>query len=169
MAARDFSRAALAACAAAALLCVLVWFWPRVLPDGPAALQAFEAADPAENGIDPLVLAGESVVPLVIDRIADRDMPRRSDAIRFLAEGAYREAIPALDRILHDDAEKGFMRCEALLAVSRIDPTLGINRAVRLKSRLDDLGFCTKQVLAGILPEGRRTYPQARWASLTRW
>lgn len=155
---------------AAAVLLSLVWFRPRLFPDGAAALEAFEhAAQPATTGIDPLVLAGDSAVPFVLVRVTDHAMPRRSDAIRFLAEGGYREAIPVLDRMIHDETEKGFIRCEALLAVARIDETLGLNRAVQLKSRLDDLGFCTKQVLAGILPEGSRSYAQARWASFTRW
>src|SRR5262245_45882955 len=58
--------------------------------------------------MDPLIVAGEKVVPLVIREIKNKEMPRRRYAIGFLGNGSYKQALPALEDIFQDLSEKDY-------------------------------------------------------------
>jgi hypothetical protein len=100
------------------------------LRDPEEALQDFlHGKEPAPRGeselMDPLILAGDRVVPLVLRELSKRDMPRALYAIGFLGRGRYREALPVLERILSDPGEHDSLRAYALLAIHRIDGPRG--------------------------------------------
>ena len=94
------------------------------LRDPAEALQDFyEATDRAEDQlIDPLVLNGQRVVPLVLRDLPDKEMPLRRYAIGFLGNGGYEEALPLLVKIVTDESEEYYFRSDALIAIYGISP-----------------------------------------------
>lgn len=144
----------------------LFWYWPRLTLTPQEALRRYIAAPDAENAMDPLVLVGEPVVEPVLREVVDLRLGYRAGLIRFLGNGRYAAAEPVLDRLVDRKSEPGYLRCEALIALTRVNQAAGQNKAMRYKSDMGDLGYCAKQVLAGLAPEARRTYAQARLATL---
>lgn len=151
-----------------ALAALLVWYWPRLTLTPQEALRIYAAAPEGEHAIDPLVLVGEPAVEPVLREIVDLRRGDRVGLIRFLGNGRYAMAEPVLDRIVDRKSEAGYLRCEALIALTRVNQAAGLNKAMRYKSQMGDLGYCANQVIAGLAPENRRTYAQARLATLLR-
>jgi hypothetical protein len=115
-----------------------------------AALEEFYTHEGAEDTLmDPLIVAGEDVVPLVVERVKDRDMPRRRYAIGFLGNGGYRQALPVLREILADGTEKDYFRGDALHAIYMIDETLGRELARKHLGETNHVGWIAKSILAG--------------------
>jgi hypothetical protein len=147
------------------LACVAYWAFaagPLRAPED--ALQDFyEAKDRAEDQLmDPLILNGRRVVPLVLDAVQQRDMDKRRYAIGFLGNGRYGEAIPTLEAILHDDSERDLFRGDALEAIWQMDPDQGLNWARQYQNREDYLGRIAMEILNGSdLVGGRRSYLEA--------
>jgi len=54
-----------------------------------------DAAKAEDQLMDPLLLAGDDVVPLVIDELPDKEMRLRRYAIGFLGNGRHTPALPA--------------------------------------------------------------------------
>jgi hypothetical protein len=128
-----------------------------------AALEKFYSYDGAEDQlIDPLVLAGDNVVPLVIEKVKDKNMPRRRYAITFLGNGSYRQALSVLQEILQDKRENDYFRGDALQSIYRIDESLGLNLAQQYKNEGGFVGKIADDLLGEkkYLPE-RRTYSAA--------
>ena len=97
----------------------------------PAPAEAFETflseGDVKEEHLfDVLVLAGDDVVPLVLERIMEPDLPQRRYAIGFVQNGRYRQALPYLEAILADPNEKDYFRGDALVAITAIDNERGM-------------------------------------------
>lgn len=146
---------------AAILLAVLVVACASQSPE--AALEKFYSYDGAEDQLmDPLILAGDKVVPLVIEKVKDRNMPKRRYAIAFLGNGSYRQALPILQEILEDKTEKDYFRGDALQSIYRIDEGLGLDLAQQYKSEGGFVGNIANDLLGEkkYLPE-RRTYTAA--------
>ena len=117
---------------------------------------------PAEDMlIDPLILAGRGVVPLVIAEVRKRDMPKRGYAIHFLGNGRYRAALPVLECIVRDETEHELSRSDALRAIYHIDRSLGRRYADRYQARDAPLGVAARAIGAGRLRVRRRTYLEA--------
>lgn len=96
--------------------------------EGDEALQKFFQQEvPEESIMDPLILAGKSVVPSLIKRIKEKEMPRRNYAILALGNIGDPVAIPDLKSLLNDDSEIPETRCNALGAIILIDDQLGRN------------------------------------------
>jgi len=92
------------------------------------ALYAFYTAsdgDEKRDLIDPLILAGRRVVPLLLKEVQRRDMPRRRHAIAALGNLGDWRAMPALETILHDHTEEDYFRADSLEAIALIDKDLG--------------------------------------------
>ncbi|HMR77643.1 MAG TPA: hypothetical protein PKD61_21190, partial [Polyangiaceae bacterium] len=84
--------------------------------------------------------AGDSVLPLLLDRIQDRGMPRRRYAIGYLGKCGYVPALPVLEQILLDDAEKDLYRSDALMAIDAIAPAHAARLRTSYLKRDDELG-----------------------------
>jgi hypothetical protein len=112
------------------------------------ALGKFYSYDRAEDQLmDPLILAGDKVVPLVIEKVKDKNMSRRRYAIGFLGNGSYREALPVLQGILQDKTEKNYFRGDALQSIYRIDENLGLNLAQQYKNEGSFVGNIANDLL----------------------
>ena len=110
--------------------------------------------------MDPLIVAGEAVVPDVLRELPNPAMPRRRYAIGFLGNGGYGQALPALRALLVNEGESELIRGDALRAIGQIDASEAQALARKHAARDDFLGTTAKQVLAGETRE-RRTYLQA--------
>lgn len=116
--------------------------------------------------LDPLILEGDKVVPLVMEKIQYKDMPRRRYAISFLGNGSYRESLPVLQQILGDKAEPDHFRCSALQSIFQIDVQLGTTYAEKFQVENDCLGEMAKAILAkDTWIDRRRSYLDA-WLGL---
>ncbi len=114
--------------------------------------------------MDPLILAGDRVVPLVIKRIRDRDMPKRIYAIGFLANGEYTEAVPTLENLVLDEQESVYVRVSALRALHHLVPDQGRSLSSQFDGRYDALGEMAQLILLCQQPEYRkRSYWDAFW------
>lgn len=122
------------------------------LRDPKAALADFYAAEGrAEDMLmDPLILNGKPVVPLVMEAVSNKNMEKRRYAICFLGNGKYREALPLLERILNDNSEINYSQADALEAIAAISP----QRAKQLASDYVEVGGLLGDVAAMIV-EGR--------------
>jgi hypothetical protein len=110
--------------------------------------------------MDPLILAGGNVVPLVLRDIRKSSMPKRRYAIGFLGNGGYREALPVLRQLVVDPAETELIRGDALEAIGQIDRGEGETLARRWATQEGFLGTTARELLSGERPE-KRTYFQA--------
>src|SRR5688500_19742433 len=71
-----------------------------------AFLQDFYAWEGTEQTVaDPLIVAGDEIVPLLLSEVKRDDMPKRMAAIYFLCDFGYRDAIPVVEAIVQDETE----------------------------------------------------------------
>ncbi len=142
----------------------MAWRWKAGVwrPRPETALQQFYAPgkDAAENMLmDPLILAGEPVVSLVMAEIQNKNMPNCRYAIGFLGNGSYRQALPVLEKILNDTSELDYVRADSLEAIYLIDAQRGTSRAAALKNESALLGATAQEIINGKrLRHDRRTY-----------
>ncbi len=132
------------------------------IPPEQVLKQFYDNDGPEDTLMDPLILGGDGVVPLVVKEVKDKDMRRRRYAIGFLGNGSFKQAVPTLESILQDDSEKDYFRGDALHAIFMIDESLGSRYAKTYINRSDYLGEISKRILNGdkSLKE-RRTYSDA--------
>jgi hypothetical protein len=98
------------------------------IPESPAAaLKSFYEREVAEDQLmDPLILAGSGVIPLLEQDLLDSDMPRRRYAIGAVGNIGDNAALPTLKKIVEDRSEVDYIRCDALEAVAMIDRSVAI-------------------------------------------
>ena len=114
------------------------------------ALKRFYDHDgPEDSLMDPLILAGDSVVPLVLKEVMNKNMPRRRYAIAFLGNGSYKDALPVLEPILQDPVEADYIRGDALQSIFLIDATRGARFAHIYKDQTDYLGDVSRRIISG--------------------
>ena len=114
------------------------------------ALEEFYTYNGAEDMLmDPLILAGGDVVPLVIEKIKDKSMPRRRYAIGFLGNGGYPQALLVLQQILQDETEQDYFRGDALQSIYMIDEPLGLELAQQQAGENNFVGGMAKSILKG--------------------
>lgn len=142
----------------------------RSIPESPAdAFEQFSSSEVAEDQImDPLILVGEGVIPLLVEAVPKRDMPRRRYAISALANLEADAAVPTLSAIAQDGSEPEYIRCDALNAVALISFDAGLDLANELQ---DSASACLATTSDEIINEDysrwrdrhymRRTYMQA--------
>lgn len=115
-----------------ALICLTILLIPHLACAGSPedGLRNFFSNQGSEETLmDPLILAGDEVVPLILERIKDKNMPRRRYAIGFLGNGSYKQAIPILENILKDATEKDYFRGDALQSIYQADEVTGLRLA----------------------------------------
>ena len=139
-------------------------------PSPQTALQDFRDPDSArkrDQRMDPLILSGRRVVPLVMSAL-DRDelsRSRREEAVRFLGNGGYTEAIELLKEMFADSGEPESIRAEALRSIALIDRDLATEYARGYMRDLSAIGNLARELDRGdtdLLK--RRTY----WDALLR-
>jgi len=153
---------------AAAVVVSLLALRRQVWPTPAEALQKFYVygAEPgagvAEDMLmDPLILAGNGVVPLVLEQLPNQHMPRRRYAIAFLGNGSYAAALPSLRTILADQRELDLFRGDALRAIGCIDVIEGKRRAPEFAVQADYLGAVARESLQPGYACQRRSHAQA--------
>jgi HEAT repeat protein len=145
------------------LLVALLWLgsrWMTMVPRSAAdALREFHAAgDVAESQLmDPLILAGEEVVPLLVEKLREPHFPRRRYAIGALGHIGDRRGLPALKSLALDPEQQSYIRCDALEATALIDVQVAKELATRMENAS---GKCFEVAQASILSGGgdRRTF-----------
>lgn len=132
-------------------LVALVFAW-RYANSPERALAAFyrgPADGLAEDMLmDPLILAGDRVVPLVLREVERKDMPLRRYALGFLGNGAYTEALPTLERILANADELDYFRADSLVSAYKIDRQRGLALAAGYVGDPGFVGYVAHEVLA---------------------
>ncbi len=114
------------------------------------ALKRFYTSNGAEDTLmDPLIIAGDKVVPLVLNEVESKTMPRRRYAIAFLGNGSYKEALPLLTSILEDSTEEDYFRADALISIYMIDQSAGQEFAQKHKHEENNLGDVSRRLLSG--------------------
>src|ERR1700755_102379 len=93
----------------------------------------------------PLYEGGPAVVPLVIEKVKDKDMPHRLHAISFLQSKA--EAIPVLRQLVGDESEDAYFRKTALWSLFYTDKNSAKKLAEHYRDRNDFLGEYSKCIL----------------------
>lgn len=106
-----------------------------------AIIAAFSLGPAPEKA---LLEGGEAIVPIVIQEIGNKQMPKRKHAIEFLGQHHQRAALPALEAIVNDESELADFRADALEAISEIDANRGRELATMHAARSDHLGSSAK-------------------------
>lgn len=111
--------------------------------------------------MDPLILNGDGVVPLVLENVKNKQMPKRRYAIGFLGNGKYRESLPVLEELVANDTEEAFIRGDSLLALYQIDQRIGREMAQKFKDDSSFLGKMAKDIISSRASLARRSYIEA--------
>jgi len=104
-----------------------------------------------DQRMDPLILAGRRVVPLVMDAL-ERDelsLSRRVEAVRFLGNGGYTEALELLKEMFADSGEPEGVRVEALRSIALIDRDLATEYAQGYLKGLSGIGGVARNLDRG--------------------
>lgn len=122
----------------------------------------YQNQGPEDTLMDPLILAGDKVVPVVIEKVKEKKMVRRRYAIGFLGNGSYTQALPVLKTILQDSSELDYFRSDALHAIYQIDASSGLQLAQSYRNEPNFLGQASQDLLSErhLLPH-RRSYLDA--------
>lgn len=119
--------------------------------------------------MDPLIVSGDGIVPTVLEKIKNKDQPKRSAAIRFLWNGNYVEAIPVLEDILNDKNDEE--RVSALLTIYGLNSELGMKYAKEFQYENSELGKAASSIVqtqTGWLAD-KRSYNEALVSYYTNW
>jgi len=108
----------------------------------------YDNQGPEDTLMDPLILAGDRVVPMVLKEVKNKNMPRRRYAIGFLGNGSYKEALAVIEPILLDPTEEDYIRGDALHSLYLIDASRGRELADRYKDQNDYLGEISRRVVS---------------------
>ena len=134
-----------------ATLLILNYHRPWQSPDD-VLIKFYEYGDSPSTGaaedmlMDPLILGGEKVAPLITKEIKNKEMEMRRYAIGFLGICAYKQAVPVLTKILLDDTEEFYFRMDALESIYFIDKKMAQKYAQQFIDRDDSLGSTAKKL-----------------------
>lgn len=108
------------------LLVLAAWLAAKLIahiPRSPeAAIKSFYEREVAEDQImDPLILVGVSVIPLLEKEVTNPNMPNRRYAIGALGNLRSKSSLPILERLTRMKSEEDYIRCDALTAIGMID------------------------------------------------
>lgn len=95
----------------------------------------------------PLCDAGEKVVPLLTEKIKDKNMERRRYAIGFLGVTENKLPLTTLEKIIEDETDNEFFRADSLQSAYLLDEKLGKELANKYQSRTDFLGEVAKEII----------------------
>lgn len=120
-----------------------------LIPNTPeAAFHDFQTNQHKESWmVAPLCAAGESVIPIVIEKVKNRKLERRVYALGFLGTTESESAADVLEVIARDDSEDEGIRNTALKSLFMIDETRGRKAADEFKDRMDYVGKIAREIL----------------------
>lgn len=107
----------------------------------------FYAGDDEAELPKPLIAAGKKMVPDICAAIAHPDMKMRRYAIAALGEIGDKAALPALESILKDKKELGYMRGDALQAIHQLDKKLGVQYAKEFAPADEYLKMVSEEII----------------------
>jgi hypothetical protein len=140
-------------------------YWQRTPYSPENALEIFYSYNGAEDELmDPLLLAGRKVIPLLIEQIKHQNMPKRRYAILAVGHLGDSSSLPILEKILTDSSENNYFRCDALLAIAMINSKRGYSLAKRYSKETEEKMTClskTSQEILTRIPLEKRTYWEA--------
>jgi hypothetical protein len=111
-------------------LWILRMLYARIPENPQAALTSFYERQVAEDQImDPLILSGSEVVPLLQQEIKNPQMPNRRYAIGALGNLGEMQSVKILEEIAKSTSEVDYIRCDALTSIAMIDATEAIRVA----------------------------------------
>jgi HEAT repeat protein len=133
---------------------------PEVQVDPLEVLGEFYAYDGAEDTLmDPLIVAGTDVVPMVLEQVVKPDMVKRRYAIQALGNIGDPAAIPTLKLLAESTEEPGYIRCVSTQAVAQIDWIIGRDLAQQFtKSGQQDSPECLPRISNQILNFSREEW-----------
>lgn len=108
--------------------------------------------------MDPLILAGASVVPLLIKEVENPNMKNRRYAITALGNIGAKTAIPILETLVRKKSEEDYIRCDALSAIGMIDESEGARIAGDIKN---ENIFCISEI--------KNTQNHSQWLKSNTW
>ena len=138
------TRKVVASCVAVILLVGIVYFSASYF-GSPAPCPLPEYSWYNGHVQDLLILEGSCVVATAVDAITDKSLERRPFIIAFLGNGAHKEALPALERIVEDETDPD--RGPALIAIFLIDREEGRRLARAYRSNNGHFGEITLDIL----------------------
>jgi len=131
------------------------------------ALNKFFNNNVAEDQImDPLILAGSKVVPLLLEKISDKSMQNRRYAIGAIGNIGDENAIPKLIGILNDPVEDSYFRCDALNSIAMISQETGRKLAQSYKADNDK---CLAQLSEALLSSDAGVWEKMNYMKRTYW
>lgn len=142
--------------------------YSRIPKNPEVAVKLFYEREVAEDQLmDPLILAGSGVIPLLERDLLNPDMPRRRYAITALGVIGEKSALPVLSKALRIDADPDdYIQCDVLTAIAMIDHAEGLRAASKVYKT--DTG-CVAEIQRGLQGDyvrwrkslDKRTYFQA--------
>ena len=128
-----------------------------------AAMAQFYQADlDSEHPMDPLILAGNDALPLALNDLTHPDQAHRQQILTLLGEAGYKDAEPALTRVVHNFDEFPALRAEALTSLHRINRPEALLLARQYQSHPTLLGKTASQFFNGSWsPAPKRSYWRA--------
>ncbi|HEU5136439.1 MAG TPA: hypothetical protein VFU13_14915 [Steroidobacteraceae bacterium] len=156
----------------ALLLALCVWVAISLrsnFPETPElAIKAFYEREVAEDQImDPLILIGPAVIPLLERDLPNAGMPNRRYAIGALGNLESEAALPILKTLANSKSEIDYIRCDALTAIAMIEREESLRIA---NQTVQDDPKCLGEIADGLKRDydawiksnaPRRTYLQA--------
>ena len=124
-------------------------------------------SDVAEDQLmDPLILAGKKVLPLLLEKISDKNMPKRRYAIGAIGNIGDASAIPILIDILDDPGEEDYFRCDAFLAIAMISREYGYKLAQQYE---DNTNECLARLSNALLSNDPDLWKKANYMKRSYW
>ena len=146
-------------------LCSVIgsYFLYSYLSSPERCLERFYIHDGVEGSyMDSLIKCGDKTVPLVVEKVKDKNMTRRNYAISFLGNGEYIDGVNVLMDIFQDETEGETTRGLALVSLYQINKALGKNLAKPYSQEKTKLGETAAAIMRGDKSlEYRRTYQDA--------
>jgi HEAT repeat protein len=97
--------------------------------------------------VDPLVLAGPRVRPVVLTALQNPEFRLRRYAIEYLGCARYEPATSTLQGLLSDELQQDYLRADALTALWLMDAINRMHLARQYASRQDSLGSTARGLI----------------------
>lgn len=95
----------------------------------------------------PLCNAGEKVVPLLTEKVKDKNLKRRRYAIGFLGVTESKLPVSVLEKIVKDETDNEFYRGDSLQSLYLLDESLGKTLANNYQNMADYLGETAREIM----------------------